>query len=599
MPMLLCRRKCFHSENLLQRFAGKCLNYWCSRGVLEGYLIRHSEVSFTGTTFSRSAHYSIDHFQSSFVKLAGLMDDHPTLDPAQAILEAVQLASEADIISLGRLITTYSEVLSIDLILRIILTFLPESTDPARYSELLQAVSTGRLENDVRYVGQNRSVLSSREAASHVRQLHLLPLADPACAFQTPVDSLTLFLLHRAQRIDHETGSLLLVSQLVKPFLRHSEHLRTWAITTLLPLLRLEYEYYPDTGLKYSLASFEATSGIVVIGSLLSEAGRKIEYKSNLGRDIRGLIGPWMYGNTRKKRRKRKHVEPDVRPVYLTAISTEEENDNVSQSDSGWNEVNEWLLLLALRDFPTAAAAVTQWNGPLDVDYGGWDEGDPQTEDRPSETNDYAQACLVLVYTSTHWSPELLQYSYLIYQKAAKLIHMYSIPELNIEHASGLGDLSLECLRKLSHANFLSSALLHTDNVLTTPSKFSLQLCYLLLLSSTILEGSDYHISPKMLAELGLFGSEAEQLAEVRKFSHILLAKPKDRDQLVQIRKQLLWLRNWSMPARSLEERDSSPTYGVFCRVDTVDLEIELLKVLLGSSRTSYDPDRLLTPKST
>lgn len=515
------------------------------------------------------------------------MDDYPALHPAQAIIEAVQLASEADIISLGRLITTYSQVLSIDLILRIILTFLPESTDPARYCEFLRAVYTGCLENDVRYLGRNQSVLSSREAASRVRQLNLLPLADPACAFQTPVDSLTLFLLHRAQRIDHETGSLLLVSQLVKPFLRHSEHLRTWAIATLLPLLRLEYEYYPNTGLKYSLASFEVTSGKVVIDSLLSEAGRKIEYKSNLGRDIRGLIGPWMYGYTRKKRRKRKHAEPDIRPVYLTAVATEEENDIVIQSDSGWNEVNEWLLLSALRDFPTSAAAVIQWNGPLDVDYGGWDEGDSQTEDRPSETNDYVQACLALVYISTHWSPALLQSSYLVYQKVAKLIDRYRIPELNIEHAGDLGDLSFESLRKLSHANFLSSALLHTDNVLTTPSKFASQLCYLLLLSSNILEGCGYHISPKMLAELSLFGSEAEQLAELRKVSHILLAKPKDRDQSVQIRKQVLWLRNWGVPTRNLEERDSSQTYGVFCKVDMVNLEIELFKVLLGSSRTS------------
>ena len=525
------------------------------------------------------------------------MDDYPAFDPAQTVLEAVQLASEADIASLSRLITTYPEVLSIDLILRIILTFLPESTDPARYSEFLRAAYTGCLENDVRYAGRNRSVISSREAASRVRRLHLLPLADPTYTFQPTVDPLTLFLLHRAQRIDHETGSLLLVSQLVKPFLRHSEYLRTWAITTLLPLLRLEYEYYPDNGLKCSLASFAITSEKAVIDSLLSQAGRRIEYGSNLGRDIRGLIGPWMYGNTRKKRRKRKHADSDVFPIDLTFASTEKENDIVNQAASGWNEVNDWLLLLAVRDFPRAAAAVIQWNGPLDVDYGGWDEDDSPTEDAPGETSHYAQACLALVYTSTHWSPELLQYSYLVYQKAAKLIDIRSIPELDTEHADDLGDLSFDYLRKLSHASFLSSALLHPDNVLTVPSEFSLQLCYLLLLSSTILESSGYQISPKMLAELSLFGGEAEQMAELRKFSHILLGKPKDRDQLVQIRKQMLWLGNWGLPARSLEERNLSQTCGVFCKVDIVNLEIELLKVLLGSSRTSSDPGAFLAPK--
>lgn len=517
------------------------------------------------------------------------MDDYLALNPAQTILEAVQLASEADITSLRRLITTYPEVLKIDLILRIILTFLPESTDPARYGEFLRAASTGHLENDIRYAGPIHSVLSGREATFRVRRLHLLPLADPTCTYQITADPLTLFLLHRAQRIDGETGSLPLVSQLIEPFLRQSEHLRTWAIATLLPLLRLEYEYYPHNRLEYSLASFEITSGKAAIDSLLSEAGERNEYKSNIGRDLRGLVGPWMYGNTRRKRRKREHAESDTTPVYLSTASTERENDIVNQAAGGWNQANEWLLSLAVRDYPRAVAAVLQWNGPLDVDYGGWDEGGPQTGDAHTETSDYAQACLALVYTSSHWSSELLQYSYLVIQKVAKLIDMYSIPELNIEHASDLGDLSSEYLQNLSHASFLSSALLRTDNLLTIPSKVSLQLCYLLLLSGTILESSGYQISPRKLAEFSLFGGEAEQMAELRKLCHILLSKPRDRDQWVQIRRQVLWLRDWGVSAQSSEEQNSGQTYGVFCRVDMVNLEIEMLKVLLSSSRTSWD----------
>ena len=530
-------------------------------------------------------------FRSSFSRVGydRLMDD--ALSPAQTVLEAVQLASEVNITSLSRLITTYPKVLKIDLILRIILTYLPESTAPARYSEFLRAAYTGCLVNDLRYAGRTQPVLSSREASSRARRLHLLPLADSTCTLEATVDPLTLFLLHRAQRIDYETGSLLLVSQLIEPFFRHSEHLRTWAIATLLPLLRLEYEYYPHNGLKYPLASFESKSGKAAINFLLSEAGRKVEYKSYIGRDLRGLVGPWMYGNTRRKRRKRKHDEQsDISPVYRSLVSNGGENDIVDQAASDWNEVNDWLLILAARDFPRAAAAVLQWNGPLDVDYGGWGDGEPQIGDAHRETSNYAQACLALVYTSTHWSSELLKYSYLVYQKAAKLVDIYSTPELNIEQADNMGDLSFELLRELSHASFLSSALLHTDNLLTTPSKASLQLCYLLLLSSSILATSDYQISPKTLAELSLFGGGAEQLAELRKFFHILLSKSKDRDQWVQIREQVLWLRNWGMSARSLKERNASQTYGVFGRVDMVNLEIELLKALLSSSRTSQDP---------
>lgn len=515
------------------------------------------------------------------------MDEPAALSSAQAVLEAVQLAAEADITSLSRLITTYPKVLEIKLIFRIILTFLPESTDPARYSEFLRAVYNGHLEGDTRYAGLTHTGLSSSEATIRVRRLHLLPLADPTCTFQSAVDPLTLFLIHRAQRIDYETGSLLLVSRLIKPFLRHSEHIQIWAISTLLPLLRFEYEYYPQNQLEFSLASFEIASGKSVINCFLSEAGRKIEYKSDLARDLRGLVGPWMYGYTRRRRRKRKHTESDINQVYLSVVSDRRENDIVNQTTSGWNEINDWLLSLALRDFPRAAAAVLQWDGPFDVDYGGWDEGGPhQTEDAQSETSAYAQACLALVYTSSHWSPELLRCSYLIYQKVAKLIDMYSVPELNIEHAGDLGDLPFEYFQKLSHANFLSSTLLHTDNLLTNPSKGALHLCYLLLLSSTIFESSGYQIGPKILAEFSLFGDEAEQLAELRKFFHILLSKPKDRDQWVQIRNQALWLRDWGMLTSNLEEQNPRQTFGVFCRVDRLNMEIEMLKALLSSSRT-------------
>lgn len=517
------------------------------------------------------------------------MDDSVALNPAQIVLEAVQLALEADITSLRQLTTTYPKVLKIALILRILLTFLPESTDPARYTEFLQAASTGGLEKDTRYAGPIHSRLSSRDATSRARRLQLLPLADPTLAYQTTADPLTLFLLHRVQRIEDETGSLLLVSRLIEPFLSHSEHLRTWAIATLLPLLRLDYGYYPQKGLIHSLTAFESMNGKAALEYLLSEAGEKSEYKSNIGRDLRGLVGPWMYGNTMRKRRKGRHADSDTSPAVISTALTGEEHDAVNRVAGGWNLVNDWLLALAVRDYPRAVAAVLQWNGPLDVDYGDWDKGGPGTGDTVAETGHYEQACLALVYVTTHWSPELSQCSYLVIQKVAKLIDMYNIPELNIEHASDLGALSSDYLQSLSQAHFLSNSLLRNDNVLTVSSKDALHFCYLLLLSSTILESSGYQISPKTLAELCLFGGAAEQMAELRKISHMLPAKPRDHDQWVQIRKQMLWLRDWSTPAEGSPKQNSGQSHGIFWRVDMAMVEIEMLNVLLNASRTSRD----------
>lgn len=515
------------------------------------------------------------------------MDSFSTLKPAQIILEAVQLTSEADITLLRQLVTTYPVVLKLDLILRIILTFLPESTEPVIYIDFLRDLSTNQLGNDALYTGSIHSVLPIHKATSRVRRLRLLPLADPTFTHEVPTDPLTLFLQHRARRIDDETGSLLLVSQLVEPFLGQSAHLRTWAISTLLPLLRLDYEYYLHNGLGYSLASLEVTSNKAAIDSLLSEAGKKGGPKSNIGRDLRGLVGPWMYGYNRRKRRKRKYADAEKSSGYLADVPFEEGDDTVNYSAGDWSHLNDWLLNLAVRDYPRAVAAVLQWNGPIDVDYGGWDESGVRTEDANPETSDYAQTCLALVYASSHWSSETLQGSYLVIQKVAKFIDMYTIPELNIEHAGDLGDLDSDYLQRLSQADFLLNSLLRSDNLLTIPSKNSLQFCFLVLLSSATLGNLGYQIGPKRLAELTLFGGEAEQMAELRKISHSLLTKPNDREQWAQARNQMLWLRDWNSIIRDPGGYNPGHGPGVFCRIDVVNLEIEMLKVLLSGSRTS------------
>ena len=518
------------------------------------------------------------------------MDHSIVLSPAETILEAVQLTSDVDISALRQLITTYPEFLKVNLVLRILLTFLPESTDPVRYTEFLEALCTGRLEKDIRYAGPAQSERTSHNTTSRVRRLHLLPLADPTYIDHTTADPLTLFLLHRARRIDDETGSLLLVSRLIEPFLGYSEHLRAWAIATLLPLLRLNYEYYPHNRLGYSLHSFEVANIKAAINALLSEAEKSNENKSNIGRDIRGLVGPWISGNKRRKRRKRRHTESDTSGAYLSTGSIRDENDTVSHSAGGWNDVYEWLLSLAVRDYPRAVSAVLQWNGPLDVDYGGWDDGEVRTGDAYTETSLYAQASLAMVYASSSWGPELLKPSYLVIQKVAKLLDVRDIPELNIEHANDLGDLSSGYLHSLSQSNFLTNSLLRNDNPLTVPSTDSLRFCHLLLLSNAILESSSYQISPKKLAELSLFGSEADQMTELRKITHMILQKPKDQEQWVQIRKQMLWLQDWGMPSGGSEQR----SHGIFGRVDAVTLEIEMLKLLLKASRTSWDSVRRL-----
>ena len=165
--------------------------------------------------------------------------------------------------------------------------------------------------------------IDDEQAKRKVRQLKLLETRPPTFPPHAPKNILTRFLCHRAYRIDAETGLLNLVPQLVEPFLERDEYLRTWYISIVLPVLRYEFEYYPeDESRPMSLSDFEKLEGKDGVDFLLRKSAESEGIKTALGssqktelaRDIRGLVGPWMYGQTERKRRKLEHsAEPGKR----------------------------------------------------------------------------------------------------------------------------------------------------------------------------------------------------------------------------------------------------------------------------------------------
>jgi hypothetical protein len=170
------------------------------------------------------------------------------LSEAHVVLLAIEYATEANMAALSALTALRDSDLPLELVLSILLTYLPEGADPSAYISYLNKVAT-----DARSPGDNPSAsldtstvdtLSNSQAKRRRRSLELLPLAHALYAAEPACDALTHFLIHRAHRIDAQTGLLDLVPQLVAPFLAHSEYLRTWFIATVLPLLRLSYEYY-------------------------------------------------------------------------------------------------------------------------------------------------------------------------------------------------------------------------------------------------------------------------------------------------------------------------------------------------------------------
>lgn len=517
------------------------------------------------------------------------MESLEEFNAAQIILEAVRLTQDAEIGTLRQLSARYGDVLSRDLILQILLTFLPESTDPAFYTDFLQDILTSSHLETVEKVPSIEPDTLVKDENHRVRKLGLLPIADPAYVYDHTVDSFTLFLLHQARKIDAETGSLDLVLHLIEPFTHYSEHLRTWAISTFLPLLRLDYEFYPEDGPNYSLEAFEALSGNSAISALLSNAVKSSDEKkkSELGRDLRCVVGPWMYGENIRRRRR-------LNSVQLQRGSVVSETEELAKTFGGWVSVNEWLLRLADREFLRAVRAFLHWDGPQDVDYGQWDGFLPPEEKEilQSANTQYAQIGVGFLYAACSCSVETLKILHEVLQKVAKLMELRRLPDLTTQDPTDALDISLEFLETITQTHLLHNSLLWGHNPLTSPTDVSLRLSYLLLESSYILETLGSSLSCKMVAELSLFGNEAEQKSELHKLLYQLQAKPRDEDMWNLARRQIRWLRDWSGTKESPDQR-SQASPGIFSRVRLIDLEEELLVGFLNSSCRSQSAPNL------
>lgn len=509
------------------------------------------------------------------------------------ILEAVRHTANADIPALHQLTAQQPDVLKLETALRILLTYLPESTEPEQYIDFLRDLSQS---SSTTYhpkpyddgLGSSQTPpeqeISEDEARLRVKRLRLIPLKDSQAHYDQDADSLTLFLLRQAHKIDIETGSLDLVRELLEPFIDHSKVLRAWMISYLLPSLRLDYEYYPHSGPSHSLADFEKLDGSAAIQSLLSKGVQRKDPgdTQDIGRDLRGLVGPWIYGeNTRKRRRLNSKSR---RKTSTTAVTRVEEITENGLHGSDWSHINEWLVELSLRDFQKSVDVLQKWTGPGDVDYGDWssDTQPLNDEELRSVTRTYAQAGLAAVYATNEFSLETIIGSHRILLNVARLVDLEEPPDLKRTGDAITSGISREFLNTLSPAYLLHNALLRPENPFTTPSKSSIMLFNLFLYSCYKMRYFGNVKTCKSLAELSLFANKEEQRAELRKTLYTLKSDSSTKERWPLIRRQMLWLRHWE-----LQQGTEDEPRGIFGRISKAELENELLRAMLGGQ--AYD----------
>ncbi|KAI4179346.1 MAG: hypothetical protein L6R41_007896 [Letrouitia leprolyta] len=508
--------------------------------------------------------------------------DH--VNRARIILEAVQFASVLEVPSLHQLIAREPETLQLELVLRIILTYLPESTDPSLYIDLLHQLARGAVyappTSSTRPVPPGKE-LSDDEARHRVRQLRLLPLAEEQDLLAGCSDILSLFLVHRARRIEAETGSIPQIQELLQSFVGRDPYLRNWMISVILPLQRFDYEYYSQPEDAYTLEAFERLEGRLAIDSLLAPSIRAAHKgTTQSARDIRCVVGPWIYGESRRKRRKTHH---DRRRSSLTGPrDIDPDVAHSHDSVSGWSDVNDWIINLALRDFSSAAQTIEHWGGPVDIDYGGYGDDERLNDDITRKLlQQYAQTGLAIMYTNIETSTSAIEKTRIILQTVAHLSHLESATALDEALDPTTAHEMKDHLDHISEVHLLHNALLRLDNLVTYPGKTALSFASLVLKSATLLQKLGHPKTCKATLGLVAFARREEQMDELRKTLQKTPVRTRDEDAWAKVRHQMLWLRDWRHQVSTSGSHEEDSLLGVFGKIERADAEVEWLKALL------------------
>jgi len=517
------------------------------------------------------------------------------LTAPKVVLVAAQLAAKGNIDGLATLAAHHGTVLRKQLLLRILLTYLPGNLRTADYLSLVREIEAGEYTQlqpgDVDCSAVEH--LSDEAATKRVRKLRLrqLILSETLLADgqEEDDDPLTSFLIQRAYSVDDGAGLLSELPELILPFLDHSRYLQTWMISTLLPFYRRNIDYYPDSPMSYSLSAFEQLPDRFAVIQLLSETGRSDHDLSTVGRDLRGLIGPWLHNERRWPRRKN--------PQDQTGGGTRDKNQTTVHMCPGFEQVLQWLTTQAATSWKVAVNAVEQWDGPGDADLGGY--GNSWLEDTEQEYLEerYARAALASAYLIPEASTDAITGAYNITSKIMSLMDLDQAPPLQTAAAvlAPVPSLGSREILSAKNATYLRNDMLDESNTLTTPHAEATRLLSALALSAFLLTKGGNPCTIRRAGELILLRDERDQKAEFAKLIHAISHNsPKNDDKYwIRARNEILWLRDWGAE----EDGVSSPSqqcHGVFGQVRKDFLETELLKALLANTRMQIFPESML-----
>jgi hypothetical protein len=491
------------------------------------------------------------------------------LSTPKLVLLAAHLASRADIDSLSFLVSRHRDVLRTDLVLRILLTYLPETVPSHAYVPFLQELASGEVvEYDPIDVDTAAvACLTDKEAAKQVRKLNLISLTEKDGPGQAEDEALSRFLLLRAHKVDEDAGLLTQLPDLIVPFLHNLPSLRPWMISTLLPLLRRNYQYYPQNPAKHTLDEFSSLSDTAAVAFLLSQTGVSDDDMHLVGRDMRGLLGPWLHGPKRWNH------------------ETSEDGNGDEPLCPGFEAVLEWLITQVSTRWQLVLQVIEQWDGPVDSDLGDYADSWWTGEQRLALQRRYIRAALAAAYLIPDSTPAALVGAHTIVSRAAGLLGMGPLPPLQQATTLSAPRSDRADLAPAKATSYMRNNLLDNSNPFTSPDEDSVSLLAALVTSASILDKFGIPCSVRRAGDLLYLRDVREQKSECTKLIHAIAGRgPKNDDAYwLSARRDLLWLWSWESPDSVPSQGE--PGRGILGTVDRQFVETEFLKGLLAATR--------------
>ena len=496
-----------------------------------------------------------------------------TLSPAKVLLLAVHLAAHADIEGLGQLSSQHPAVLHTAVVLRILLTHLPETTRPAIYVGFLQELAAGQpaqrpgVELDVSPV----RALSEQQAAKRAKKLRLLQLQSQEAPAQSHGDALGLFLFQRACRMDGETGMLSQLPDLLVPFLeslpspahldfRDRPAICEAKLQSITPRPRLLTRLWNSKNCPIKTPSVH----------LLACTGLNQSDQGHIGRDLRAYGSvPWLYDDSRWV----EALRSGQKPLVAMAIP------HPKVVCPGW----EQSAYTGSPPWPTRSWKLTvdafeQWNGPADVYFGHEVNLTLSPPRQRYLDQSYARAALASAYAVQEASVDSLSGLYQMLTRLRSLLGhgqedlplqdaLTALPSMSIADGPTFGSAK-------TAAN-MRNDLLRPQNPLTTANPAATSLLMTLVLSAFICTRLGAPLAVKKAGDLVFLQDEREQKSEIgRLLRAVQNNAPRDDDEYwVEARREILWLRGCC-------QEDSSPTCGA--------AEVSLRRYLSSRSKSIF-----------